>query len=154
MTWLTQIIYTRSLAFINTNSAKLGTTESHFTDPADVWQRIPAHHKKTIREKNLRLFFTDMVQIAREVASVADLEMRMQGIVLLGVFLKLTPYAADSGMSDDEVYDGVESALRKYFGNRGEQVVQDNLTCVKRGYSEMQEISQEIIQGLQAVEKC
>jgi pyruvate-ferredoxin/flavodoxin oxidoreductase len=71
----------------------------------------------------------------------------MQGIVLLGAFLKLTPFAQDSGMTDDEVYAGVENALRKYFGKRGEQVVQDNLTCVKRGYSEMQEIAQEIIQG-------
>ena len=41
-------------------------------------------------------------------------------------------------MSRREVYAGVEKALRKYFGKRGEQVVQDNLTCVKRGYSEMQ----------------
>ncbi|HAB11272.1 MAG TPA: pyruvate ferredoxin oxidoreductase, partial [Planctomycetaceae bacterium] len=89
----------------------------------------------------------DMVNIAREVASVADLEMRMQGIVLLGAFLKLTPYATDSGMDDEEVYAGVEKALRKYFGKRGEQVVQDNLTCVKRGYSEMREIPQELIQG-------
>ena len=39
----------------------------------------------------------------------------------------------------------VEKALRKYFGKRGEQVVQDNLNCVKRGYSEMQEISPEIM---------
>jgi len=74
-----------------------------------------------------------------------DLEMRMQGIVLLGAFLKLTPYARDSRMSDDEVYAGVEKALRKYFGKRGDRVVQDNLTCVKRGYSEMQEIPQEVI---------
>ena len=88
-----------------------------------------------------------MVKIAREVASEADLEMRMQGIVLLGAFLKLTPYAKDSGMADDEVYAGVEKALRKYFGKRGDRVVQDNLTCVKRGYSEMQEISQSIIQA-------
>ena len=70
--------------------------------------------------------------------------MRMQGIVLLGAFLKLTPYASESGMTDDEVYDGVEKALRKYFGKRGERVVQDNLTCVKRGYSEMQQIPVEI----------
>ena len=35
---------------------------------------------------------------------------------------------------------GVEKALRKYFGKRGEQVVQDNLTCVQAGlYGEMQE---------------
>jgi len=119
--------------------------QSHFSSPADVWERIPAHHKASIREKNIRVYFTDMVSIAREVASVADLEMRMQGIVLLGAFLKLTPFAQESGMSDDEVYAGVEKALRKYFGKRGEQVVQDNLTCVKRGYSEMQEIPSSII---------
>ena len=41
-------------------------------------------------------------------------------------------------MTDEQVYAGVEKALRKYFGKRGDQVVQDNLTCVKRGYNEMQ----------------
>jgi pyruvate-ferredoxin/flavodoxin oxidoreductase len=71
--------------------------------------------------------------------------MRMQGIVLLGAFLKLTPYAKDAQMSEADVYAGVEASLRKYFGKRGEQVVQDNLTCVKRGFSEMQEIPKEII---------
>jgi pyruvate-ferredoxin/flavodoxin oxidoreductase len=119
--------------------------QSAYDNPTDVWQRIPEQHKNTIRSKKLRVYFADMVKIAREVASVADLEMRMQGIVLLGAFLKLTPFSDASKMSDDEVYAGVEKALRKYFGKRGEQVVQDNLTCVKRGYSEMQEIPQETI---------
>jgi pyruvate-ferredoxin/flavodoxin oxidoreductase len=121
--------------------------QSPFTDPADVWDRIPEHHQKTIREKELRVYFVDMVKIAREVASVADLEMRMQGIVLLGGFLKLTPFSKENNMSNEQVYAGVEKALRKYFGKRGEQVVQDNLTCVKRGYEEMQEIPQEMIQA-------
>ncbi len=119
--------------------------QSAFTLPSDVWQRIPEHHKSEIRSKNLKVYFADMVKIAREVASVADLEMRMQGIVLLGAFLRLTPFSTQSGMSDEQVYEGVEKALRKYFGKRGEQVVQDNLTCVKRGYSEMQEIPQTLI---------
>ena len=119
--------------------------QSHYKNPVDVWQRIPPHHKKTIRERNLRVFYVDMVTIAREVASVADLEMRMQGIVLLGGFLKLTPYSTQLNMSDEEVYAGVEKALRKYFGKRGEQVVQDNLTCVKRGFGEMQEIPRDVM---------
>ncbi len=119
--------------------------QSHYPSPADVWARIPEQHKNTIRENRLRVFFIDMVKIAREVTSVADLEMRMQGIVLLGAFLKLTPYAEKSGMSDDGVYDGVEKALRKYFGKRGEQVVQDNLQCVKRGYSELQEVPSDLM---------
>lgn len=119
--------------------------QSHFTDPKDVWSRIPAHHRKTIKDKKIHVYYVDMVKIAREVASVADLEMRMQGIVLLGAFLKLTPYAQTAEMSDEEVYTGVEKALRKYFGKRGEQVVQDNLTCVKRGYSETIEIPWSVI---------
>ena len=121
--------------------------QSPYTNPVDVWQRIPTRDKNTIREKQLRVFFIDMVQIAREVASEADLQMRMQGIVLLGAFLKLTPFAKASNMTDEAVYAGVEKALRKYFGKRGEQVVQDNLNCVKRGYSEMQEIPREVIHG-------
>jgi pyruvate-ferredoxin/flavodoxin oxidoreductase len=48
-------------------------------------------------------------------------------------------------MTDEAVYEGVEKALRKYFGKRGDQVVQDNLNCVKRGYGEMQEIPHDVI---------
>jgi pyruvate-ferredoxin/flavodoxin oxidoreductase len=121
--------------------------QSPFTDPGDVWSRIPQHHQRMIRDKNLRVYYADMVRIAREVTSVADLQMRMQGIVLLGAFLRLTPYATDLGMSGDEVFAGVEKALRKYFGKRGDRVVQDNLTCVKRGYQEMQEIPTAIVRG-------
>jgi pyruvate-ferredoxin/flavodoxin oxidoreductase len=118
--------------------------QSPYTDPVEVWRRIPEFNKDAIRQKKLRVFFTDMVKIAREVASEADLQMRMQGIVLLGAFLKLTPFAKESQMSDDQVYAGVEKALYKYFGKRGAQVVQDNLTCVRRGYNDMKEIPPDI----------
>jgi pyruvate-ferredoxin/flavodoxin oxidoreductase len=121
--------------------------QSSYTDPADVWKRIPSEKKRIIRQNKTRIYYADTVQIAREVASVADLQMRMQGIVTLGAFLKLTPYARQSGMSDDVVFAGVEKALRKYFGKRGDRVVADNLTCVKRGYTEMREVPQSMIQG-------
>ncbi len=119
--------------------------QSPYDDPNDVWTRIPKRHQPTIRDRKIRLYYCDTVKIAREVASVADLQMRMQGIVTLGAFLKLTPYSKDSGMSDDQVMGGVEEALRKYFGKRGERVVQDNLTCVQRGYRELKEVPREMI---------
>jgi pyruvate-ferredoxin/flavodoxin oxidoreductase len=119
--------------------------QSPYSDPKDVWSRVPLQNQHAIREKKARVFCCDMVHIAREVASEPDLQMRMQGIVLLGAFLHLTPYAREAEMSDEQVYAGVEKALRKYFGKRGDQVVRDNLTCVRRGYSEMKEIPQEII---------
>jgi pyruvate-ferredoxin/flavodoxin oxidoreductase len=120
--------------------------QSTYAEPRDVWQRIPEHHKRTIRDKKIHVYYADMVQIAREVASVADLQMRMQGIVLLGAFLKLTPYGTQSNMNAEQVYAGVEKALRKYFGKRGDRVVQDNMNCVKRGYEQLREVPQEIIQ--------
>ena len=119
--------------------------QSPHSEPATVWAHVPAENKKFLRDKKVRVYFADMVRIAREVASEPDLQMRMQGIVLLGAFLKLTPYAGESNMSDEQVYAGVEKALRKYFGKRGEQVVQDNMICIKRGYGEMKEIPADII---------
>src|SRR5204863_2127809 len=111
----------------------------------EVWARIPAENKKYVRDKKARVYFCDMVRIAREVASEPDLQMRMQGIVLLGAFLKLTPYSKEAEMTDEQVYAGVEKALEKYFGKRGDQVVKDNMTCIKRGYGEMKEIPQDVM---------
>jgi pyruvate-ferredoxin/flavodoxin oxidoreductase len=125
--------------------------QSPHADPLEVWRLIPPDKQAFIRRKQIRVYYADMVRIAREVASVADLQMRMQGIVLLGAFLKLTPYEAESDMTDEQVYAGVEKALRKYFGKRGDRVVQDNLTCVKRGHGELGEVPQEMIQSAEAV---
>jgi pyruvate-ferredoxin/flavodoxin oxidoreductase len=119
--------------------------QSPHTDPVEVWKHIPENVRQVVRQLKTRIFYCDMVKIAREMASEADLQMRMQGIVLLGAFLKLTPYAKLSKMNDEQVYEGVEKALRKYFGKRGDRVVQDNLNCVKRGYSEMKEILPAVI---------
>jgi pyruvate-ferredoxin/flavodoxin oxidoreductase len=121
--------------------------QSPYADAKDVWSHIPATVQKIIRDKKYTVWFCDMVKIAREMASEADLQMRMQGIVLLGAFLKLTPYAKDSQMTEEHVYEGVEKALTKYFGKRGARVVQDNLNCVKRGYKETKDIPAAIIKG-------
>ena len=117
--------------------------QSAATDPAEIWGSIPPWARNRIREKNARFFSLDTVQIARDVSSEADLEQRMQGIVLLGVFLRVTPFREQSGISDEELFKGVENSIRKYFGKRGEQVVQDNLQAVRRGFSESIEVSRE-----------
>jgi pyruvate-ferredoxin/flavodoxin oxidoreductase len=95
--------------------------------------------------RNARLFALDTVRIAKEVSSLADLQQRMQGIVLLGVFLRVTPFCTDSGITDEALFQGVEKALRKYFGKRGERVVQDNLKAVSRGYHELIEIPKDVM---------
>jgi pyruvate-ferredoxin/flavodoxin oxidoreductase len=117
--------------------------QSHRTEPAEIWSAIPAWARRTMLTKNARLFALDTVRIAKEVSSLADLQQRMQGIVLLGVFLRVTPFRLESGVSDETLFHGVEKSLRKYFGKRGERVVQDNLKAVSRGYHESIEIPRE-----------
>ncbi|HUR54308.1 MAG TPA: 2-oxoacid:acceptor oxidoreductase family protein [Gemmataceae bacterium] len=119
--------------------------QTPYSDPADVWSRIPHENQHTIREKKIRVYYCDMVRIAREEADEPDLQMRMQGIVLLGAFLKLTPYAKEAEMSDAQLDAGVEKALRKYFGKRGEQVIKDNMKCIQRGSMEMKQIPEDVI---------
>lgn len=133
-------------AFRNQNPlvgiAKKGMVFMHTeeSDPKAIWAGLPERARKTIVEREIDIYALDTVKIAREVATSPDLIQRMQGIVLLGVFLRFTPFQAKKKMSNDDLFKGVEGSIRKYFGKRGEKVVQDNMTCVKRGFSEVIEI--------------
>ncbi len=126
--------------------------QTHKTDTNEIWKDIPLWAQEKIRENNIHVYALDTVEIARDVSSRSDLAQRMQGIVLLGIFLKATPFMEQSGISDEELLKGVEKSLRKYFGKRGEQVVQDNLNAVRRGYSEVFEIPKEVIEMCEGVE--
>src|SRR5215470_94993 len=119
--------------------------QSPKTETAEIWAGIPAWARRNLIQKNARVFALDTVKIAKEVSSLADLQQRMQGIVLLGVFLRVTPFTVQSGISDEDLFKGVEKALRKYFGKRGERVVQDNLKAVSRGYRELMEIPNDVM---------
>jgi len=124
--------------------------QSQKKDPAEVWASVPPWARKTLREKRARLLALDTVSIAREVSSRADLQQRMQGIVLLGIFLRATPFQRELGLTESDLFAGVEKALRKYFGKRGERVVQDNLAAVSRGYHEVFEVPREVMESTAA----
>ncbi|MCO6452527.1 MAG: 2-oxoacid:acceptor oxidoreductase family protein [Caldilineales bacterium] len=119
--------------------------QSRHKDPQAVWHNIPEYARRNIRRKNIRVLYLDAAAIAREVASELDLQVRMQGIVLLGVFLKATPFLQARHISESDLMAGVEKSLRKYFGKRGEHVVQENLTAVRRGYAEVMEVPRKVI---------
>jgi pyruvate-ferredoxin/flavodoxin oxidoreductase len=116
-------------------------------DPAVVWKSIPAFARDFMRQNRIRVLALDAVKVAQEVASHAQLVQRMQGIVLLGIFLRVAPFVVARGLADAEVYATVEKSLRKFFGKRGEKVVQENLTAVRRGRDEAIEIPPELMRA-------
>jgi pyruvate-ferredoxin/flavodoxin oxidoreductase len=128
--------------------------QSPSADPAEIWRAIPAWARQNMCERNARLFALDTVGIAQKVSSRADLQQRMQGIVLLGIFLRITPFQTDLALSEEEVFRGAEKSLRKYFGKRGERVVQDNLEAVRRGYHEVIQVPREVMLSTAEADKA
>ena len=119
--------------------------QSPHADPERVWAGFPEYAKVMIREKKAKIFYLDMVQAAREVCTSPDLLMRMQGVVLVGAFMKITPYQAQLKMNDEQIFKGIETVVRKYWGKRGETVVIENMSAIKRGFQELLEIPQSVI---------
>jgi pyruvate-ferredoxin/flavodoxin oxidoreductase len=108
-----------------------------------VWREIPPSARQAIRRHRLRVLYLDAAAIAAQVSSRKDLQVRMQGIVLLGVFLRVLPAALAAGGTN--LFERLAPVVRKLVGERGEAVLQENLTCIRRGYEEVREIPRPVI---------
>jgi pyruvate-ferredoxin/flavodoxin oxidoreductase len=82
----------------------------------------------------IQVWALDTAGLARSHAPLADLEVRMRGVALAGVFLRVSPFASRAGMKRDEVLAAVGGRLQRFFGKRGRAVVDANLSVVTAAY--------------------
>lgn len=116
------------------------------TTPQGLWDSLPAYAKYFMLENNVRFYGVDTIAIAEEACkSDNSLIQRFQGVVLLGVFLRVTPFRENAGLSEEELFAQVRAPLEKYFGKRGGQVVEDNLNAVRQGYGRVMEVTRELM---------
>jgi pyruvate/2-oxoacid:ferredoxin oxidoreductase beta subunit/Pyruvate/2-oxoacid:ferredoxin oxidoreductase gamma subunit/Pyruvate/2-oxoacid:ferredoxin oxidoreductase delta subunit len=106
----------------------------------DLWKAIPPASRKKIRELRARILALDTTAIAKDLAPSPELVLRMQGIALLGVFLRATPFREEKGLPESGLFSAVEKALEKYFGKRGRAVIEANLKAVERGFRGVREV--------------
>ncbi len=106
----------------------------------ELWDSLPKHAQRKIREAGIRLFHLDGFAIAHSEASDPELRYRMQGAAFLGAFFKASPLMAQSGLTAEKLFDGIHTQLQKKFGKLGEKVVQENLRVIERGFQEVQEV--------------
>jgi pyruvate-ferredoxin/flavodoxin oxidoreductase len=117
--------------------------QSSKQSPEDAWAEIPRSTRRAIRRRHLRVLYLDAARIAVEEATQADLRVRMQGIVLLGVFLRVLPAATRRPL--EELLERMMPTLRRYVGERGETVVEENRKCVARGFAEVAEVPRPVM---------
>ncbi|MBP8287633.1 MAG: 2-oxoacid:acceptor oxidoreductase family protein, partial [Rhodoferax sp.] len=106
-----------------------------------TWGAFPLWAQKQIVEQEIRVYYLDAFQIAREEAGSAELMLRMQGNAFQGAFFAASPVCANAGLSEETLFRAIEKQLETKFGGKGGRVVQNNLTVVKRGYVETREIT-------------
>ena len=115
--------------------------QSSLETAAEVWAQIPRQAQKYIVEHDIRIFYLDGFKIAREEASNAELQFRMQGNAFQGAFFAASPLMARNNMTRDTLFSAIEKQLLDKFGKKGARVVEDNLKVVRRGFDEIVEIT-------------
>ena len=109
---------------------------------ADTWASFPLWAQKFIVDNEIRVFHLDAFQIARDEAGAAELQLRMQGIAFQGAFFAASPTMANAGLTEDALFTAIEAQLQSKFGGKGARVVADNLRVVRRGFTELTEITE------------
>jgi pyruvate-ferredoxin/flavodoxin oxidoreductase len=115
--------------------------QSPLTDPQAIWQSIPARGREEILARGIRVTALDTAAIASRRSPRADLRVRMQGVALVGVFLRVAPFAAKAGYTRDALMDAVSGRLGRFFGKRGAAVVAANLEVIKEAYDSLIDVT-------------
>ncbi len=107
----------------------------------DTWSDFPVWAQKFIVENDIRVFYLDAFAIAREEAGSPELQLRMQGNAFQGAFFAASPVMKNAGLSEETLFKAIEAQLQSKFGGKGQRVVDNNLKVVRRGFSELTEIT-------------
>ena len=125
--------------------------------PLETWRELPAHARRTIRERRIRFFVVDAFAVARRHAPTPELETRMMGIAFIGAVCGHVERIA-GGASAAAVLAKVRQQIAKKFGAKGGPIVESNMEVVREGLeatrrvdyeaAEFQRAEQEIVVAL------
>ncbi|WP_205727971.1 2-oxoacid:acceptor oxidoreductase family protein [Flammeovirga pectinis] len=119
--------------------------QSDKTTADEVWAEIPKQYQKLIIQNEIHVYYIDGFKIAREEATDPELQLRMQGIAFQGAFFSASPLMEKAGLSDAALLKAIEDQLQYKFGGKGQRVVDDNMRVVKRGFTEVHEITNKVL---------
>jgi pyruvate-ferredoxin/flavodoxin oxidoreductase len=108
--------------------------QSTLTEPEAIWASIPASARAELIARRVRVTAMDTAALARAHAPRPELAVRMQGIALVGIFLRVAPFAAEAGLGRRELLAAMPGGLARFFGKRGQSVVDANLAVIEAAY--------------------
>jgi pyruvate-ferredoxin/flavodoxin oxidoreductase len=121
--------------------------QSGLADPEAIWASIPAEARARILARHIRVTALDTASLAAAHAPRPDLLVRMQGVALAGVFLRVAPFARRAGMDRMAVMAAVRERLARFFGKRGSKVVDANMAVVEAAYDGLIDVTAAVAAG-------
>jgi pyruvate-ferredoxin/flavodoxin oxidoreductase len=115
--------------------------QSALTDPAAIWASVPERAREEMARREIRLIALDTAGMARRRAPRPELVLRMQGVALVGVFLRVSPFAAAAGYERDRLLSAVRERLGRFYGKRGTAVIEANLELIAEAYDTAIDVS-------------
>ncbi|HET9851601.1 MAG TPA: 2-oxoacid:acceptor oxidoreductase family protein [Candidatus Limnocylindrales bacterium] len=125
--------------------------QSSLASAEAIWASIPAHARAELLARRIRVTALDTAGLALRHAPRPDLQLRMQGVALVGVFLRVAPFAARAGLERDELLRAVGRQLTRFFGKRGAAVVDANLAVIREAWDGLIDVTAAIAAAQQAV---
>ncbi len=110
-------------------------------DADAIWRSIPPDARKEMLRRRIRLIALDTAGLARDRAPRPELVLRMQGVALVGAFLRATPFAEQAGYGRDDLLQALRPHLERFFGKRGGRVVDANLDLVAAAYDAVVDVT-------------
>ena len=108
--------------------------------PAELWAELPDRARRLIRDRDIRVYTLDGFQIAADEASDPSLRYRMQGGAFMGAFFAVSPLLEKQGLDEEELFEGIRARMERKFGYLGDEVVEDNVRVIRRGYDEVRQV--------------
>jgi pyruvate-ferredoxin/flavodoxin oxidoreductase len=108
--------------------------------PDELWADIPVWAQREIQKRRIRVFHIDGFQIATEEVSEPELRYRMQGAAFMGAFFRTSGVAERATLDDKKLFDRIRTQTLRKFKSLGEQVVDENLRIIRRGFAEVREL--------------
>jgi pyruvate-ferredoxin/flavodoxin oxidoreductase len=100
------------------------------SDLPDVWDNLPREDQQSIIDKKIRFYAIDAYQVARETGMGVRINTIMQ-----------TCFFAISGvLPRDEAIAHIKTAIKKTYGNKGEEIVKLNFNAVDQTLAHLHEI--------------
>ncbi len=115
--------------------------QSAQTDPEAIWASIPAAARAELLARHIRVTALDTAALARLHSPRPELVIRMQGIALVGVFLRVAPFVDRFGLTRETLRQALRPAMKRFFGKRGDAVIDANLAVVAAAYDSLIDVT-------------